>query len=615
VVWHLRRSAGRQTAAGTTDADLLDRFVARRDEAAFELLVWRHERMVSGVCRRVLRHEHDADDACQAAFLTLACKAGSIGRRQAVGGWLYQVAYRIALRARNDAQRRGRLEIKAAEHGAFRMSADPAHDASQQDLRSAVDAEVSRLPAKYRTPIVLCYLEGKTNEEAAQLLGCRPGTLATWLARARERLRTRLARRGLEVSAGTLAAVLAAPDGASAAPPAFLQATVRAAVLFAGDRMAAGVVSDRVAFLTRGALKAMALNKLTVVTEVLLGLCLVGTGSAVLARAALPAAPEAAQPVGAPQAPAPASAPAAAAPAPEPLPAPGEEGQAKEEKWKDEKKKDDKKKDNRQKAEEVVIKSFKTGRAPKVVVEVFNGGIEIVSQAESAVDARVVKKGEADTKEEAEQAVKDIDVKMTQDRDTVHITASRPEEKDRHRQHSAAAEVRVPAGAVLELQTSNGSITLAAGAGDAKVHTSNGSIRATDRAGALNLTTGNGSVVVRKATGRVEVKTTNGHIELQDVPQVVSARTSNAAIRFDGSLADGSHKFNTSNAKIALTLPADARFRVEAATSNGTIATDFLPSSGGSSRRSSLRGTVGDNPAVAIELGTSNGSIEIRKKK
>jgi RNA polymerase sigma factor (sigma-70 family) len=603
VVWHLRRTAGRHTAACTTDADLLDRFVARRDEAAFELLVWRHERMVRGVCRRVLRHEHDVDDACQAAFLTLACKAGSIGRRQALGAWLYRVAYRIALRARDESRKRGRHEAEAAGRRAHLAPAEPIQGAAQRDLRSAVDEEVSRLPAKYRAPIVLCYLEGKTNEEAAQLLGCSRVVLATWLARGRERLRTRLARRAPGVSAGTLTAMLSTPDSASAVPPAFLQATVRAAVVFVGDRAAVGLVSDRVAFLTRGALRAMAMNKLTVVTQILLGLCLVGTGSAVLAHHALPAVPEVSLPVAAPQAPE--EAPGYPAQLGRPPKARGEAVPAKAEK----------KKESRPKAEEVVTRSFKTGRAPTLVVEVFNGAIDIVTGAEDAVEARVVKKAEADTQDAAQEAVKDIEVKMVQDRDMVHIVARRPEEKERHRQQSASAEVRVPAGAVLDLKTSNGSVKLTGGTGGAKVRTSNGAIRVTDRKGELHLTTRNGPIIVHGATGRAELTTTNGAIDLQADQARVTAHTSNAGIRFGGTLAAGEHSFATSNGRVALTLPADARFRVEAGTSNGAITTDFFSSAAGPHGRQSLRGTVGDDPAVAITLATSNGSIEIRKKK
>src|SRR5262249_18337994 len=115
AVRHLCHAVGLQTVRGMTDADLLARFVTGRDEAAFELLVWRHERMVRAVCRRVLRREHDVDDASQATFLTLACKAASIGKRQALGAWLHQVAYWIALRARADAARRDRHEKQAAE--------------------------------------------------------------------------------------------------------------------------------------------------------------------------------------------------------------------------------------------------------------------------------------------------------------------------------------------------------------------------------------------------------------------------------------------------------------------------------------------------------------------
>src|SRR5262245_34870581 len=139
---------GPPRAAGLTDAELLERFVARREEAAFEVLVWRHGPKVLGVCRRILRHEKDAEDAFQATFLVLVRKAASIGKRQAVGSWLYRVAYRLALRAKALAAKRAARRTRVADVPA----AEPAPDPGRAELRPVLDEEVNRLPEKYRAP-------------------------------------------------------------------------------------------------------------------------------------------------------------------------------------------------------------------------------------------------------------------------------------------------------------------------------------------------------------------------------------------------------------------------------------------------------------------------------
>jgi RNA polymerase sigma factor (sigma-70 family) len=176
-----------------TDAELLERFLRDRDEAAFELLMWRHTPVVMGVCRRVLRHRQDAEDAFQATFLILARKGHSIGRRESLTGWLYTVAYRVALRAR--AARRAGPERSLEVPPTDEAQSDPADHLAGQELRRLLDAELSRLPEKYRTAFILCHLEGKTCAEAAQQLGCPRGTIQSRTGRAREHLRARLARR------------------------------------------------------------------------------------------------------------------------------------------------------------------------------------------------------------------------------------------------------------------------------------------------------------------------------------------------------------------------------------------------------------------------------------
>ncbi|HEV3256723.1 MAG TPA: sigma-70 family RNA polymerase sigma factor, partial [Gemmataceae bacterium] len=174
----VRGMAARGDGGGVTDAELLGRFVSGRDEAAFELLVRRHEGMVFSVCRRVLQDVHDAEDAFQATFLALARKGGRIARRQAVAGWLYRVACRMALTVRADRTRRTTREqpIQATRDVAAPLRADLAPEWGE--LRGILDEELNRLPERFRTPTVLCYLEGKSVGEAARQLGCPRGTVA-----------------------------------------------------------------------------------------------------------------------------------------------------------------------------------------------------------------------------------------------------------------------------------------------------------------------------------------------------------------------------------------------------------------------------------------------------
>src|SRR5262249_46009009 len=222
------------------DAQLLARFVRHRDEAAFELLVWRHGPMVLSVCRRVLRDAWDVDDAFQATFLTLVRRAGSIGKRESVSSWLYTVAYRVALRARGRAARRsarqeglGGIDVAAAAPG-------PDTALAWREVGPVLDAEVQRLPEKYRAAFVLCCLEGKTNEEAARELGCPKGTVLSRLARARERLRRRLSDRGLLLSVVPFALLLTRHAAAQAAlPPALVTTTVQGGMLLALGKPAA----------------------------------------------------------------------------------------------------------------------------------------------------------------------------------------------------------------------------------------------------------------------------------------------------------------------------------------------------------------------------------------
>jgi RNA polymerase sigma factor (sigma-70 family) len=289
VLRHLRGCMLARDAGGLTDEQLLECFLVRREEAAFEALVRRHGPMVLGVCRRVLRNLHDAEDAFQATFLVLVRKAASIARRELLGSWLYGVAFRTAREARAAAARR---QARERQGGAL-SRAGRAEEPDCRDLRPVLDAELSRLPEKYRAPVVLCDLESKSRKEAARQLGCPEGTLSSRLARARALLARRLARHGLALSGGALAVALA-QQAAAAVPAPLLASTVKAALpQIGGTTAAAGLISARVAALTQGVLQAMWMTRLKFVTVLFLMVGIAGWVLGTLTRQALADAPSA----------------------------------------------------------------------------------------------------------------------------------------------------------------------------------------------------------------------------------------------------------------------------------------------------------------------------------
>lgn len=252
----LRRLTLGPAAPGPADREALRAFIDRRDEAAFAGIVRRHGPMVLRVCRTVLHHTQDAEDACQATFLVLARKAAGIGRGEGLASWLHGVAYRTALRARRAAGRRRARERDAP----VPARPDPAEAVAWRDVQMLLEAEIRRLPARYRSAFVLCYLDGWSRAEAAADLGLSENTLSSRLARARERLRVRLARRGVHLSAVLAAAALT--TGATAAVPAGLcEMTARAAAQFAARRSVTGVSSFALQ-LTNGTIQTMTFTKL-----------------------------------------------------------------------------------------------------------------------------------------------------------------------------------------------------------------------------------------------------------------------------------------------------------------------------------------------------------------
>ena len=278
VLHFIHKQTQARAVSALSDVALLDRFVANADQAAFTALVDRHGPMVLSVCRRVLRRAHDAEDAFQAAFLVLARKASSIRKRDALASWLHGVAYHAAANLRRAESRRGALQVPRQDF----IQEDVAVEVSWREVRAAIDEELALLPQRYRAPLVLCYLESKTRDEAALLLGWSEGTFRGRLERGREALRKRLIRRGIGLSAVLLASALG-HEAAVAAPVALVIATVAAAAQFAVRRTAAGLISTQVASLTEGVLKAMFVSKLKTGAVVLLALGMAAVGGVMLA--------------------------------------------------------------------------------------------------------------------------------------------------------------------------------------------------------------------------------------------------------------------------------------------------------------------------------------------
>ncbi len=243
------------TLVGLTDRQLLEQYLGgEAAEASFEALVERHGPMVRAVCRSMIGHRDEADDAFQATFLVLARRAGSIRRRDAVGSWLYGVACRVAARARADAARRGVLQRFLLERARLESTGcNPRASPCPSCWKRS-----SGCPSAIRAPLVLCYLEGRSHDQAARILGCPMRTIETRLQRGKAKLRTRLVRRGLAPAAGLLAIGVEAPAGSI--PAALTESTARASLQFAAAR-AAGLASTAVG-LAQGVMRTLFWDRL-----------------------------------------------------------------------------------------------------------------------------------------------------------------------------------------------------------------------------------------------------------------------------------------------------------------------------------------------------------------
>ncbi len=261
VLRHLTTLCHSGVLSNLNDEQLLERFIELSDESAheaFAMLVRRHGPMVLGVCTRVLHDAHEAEDAFQATFLVLARKATSVVPREKVANWLYGVAYRTAQEARVRTARRRAREERVAARSRIQIHEEALHN----ELRAILDDELACLPARYRGPIVLCELEGLTRQEAAQRLGVPEGTLSSRLARAKARLRDRLARRGLAIPAGAISLAAAREASAALLSDGLIESTTVAATRVAAGASAAAVLSTSVVTLAEGVLKTMLLTKL-----------------------------------------------------------------------------------------------------------------------------------------------------------------------------------------------------------------------------------------------------------------------------------------------------------------------------------------------------------------
>jgi RNA polymerase sigma factor (sigma-70 family) len=264
LVGNLHRALESRELDVLSDSELLDRFRSSNDAAAFETIVRRHGKQVLAAGRQVLNESADVDDVFQAAFLVLLNDATSIRKGQSLGSWLFGVAHRLALQARMRHARRRSAEAKTPAR-----IKDDAADLSWREACAILHEELDRLPETYRLPLLLCYLDGRTRDEAAQQLGVKADVVRGRLERGRDKLRSRLTRRGVTLSAGLLSAVATAN---AAGPSAnVIEATLESATT--------GCVSTSVGQLMHGATSAMIIGKMKILAAVALAVGMISTGA------------------------------------------------------------------------------------------------------------------------------------------------------------------------------------------------------------------------------------------------------------------------------------------------------------------------------------------------
>ena len=278
LVQRIRRLA-RSVDPPAPDTLLLQRFVADGDENAFTDLVVRHGPLVSSVCRNVLRNEHDAEDAFQATFLVLAKKAGSIRKPGSLASWLHGIAFRLANKSRSSLASR-RMQSLPPEAGPMTL---PDDELTWHEVQAVLHEELARLPEKYRAPLMLCYFEGLTQDEAAHRMAIKPRTIKARIATGRERLRGRLTRRGLTLPAALAVPLLLPNTGSAAVASTLVESTVRAARGFAAGDIITGLVSARTVTLAHGAIHQMAITQSACVTGIILAaIAVFGSSAAIL---------------------------------------------------------------------------------------------------------------------------------------------------------------------------------------------------------------------------------------------------------------------------------------------------------------------------------------------
>lgn len=274
ILKHLHKLSNLQALTDLNDSELLERFLSTQEELAFTVLIERHGPMVHAVCCRTLGNTHDAEDACQATFLVLARKAQTIRKKRSLSSWLHGVALRLANSLKRKLARRQRREQLSAKS----ESSLPHCDVSWREVQAILDAELQQLPERYRSALILCYLEEKTRDEAAAHLNISKGSLHGLLQRGRNLLRERLQRRGISLSSALLVTALSQSVCQGGLPPTMVISSTKAAMAFSSPSATEmGVIAPHILSLTQEVLKVMFISKLKTTAQVLLSVLMIAT--------------------------------------------------------------------------------------------------------------------------------------------------------------------------------------------------------------------------------------------------------------------------------------------------------------------------------------------------